>query len=532
MSALLKNKDNRPLLWLFTPLLVVVLAGYVIINNKESYTSEIFAFSLMTIAIVALVLAFAKGGFKKAIYILGYFFLAFFAFVKLSFYLQYGVGISASALFVIFETNTGEASDYLSNYFSLPTIIIGIILLVPLFFLLKSKLHKNTVALKSIGGRQLIATVILIGIATASVYLIRKNFRTVNIPYATLSTWKEYKIAKQNLKDNLAQPTSPAFTDVASDETPQTYVVVIGESTSSWHMQLYGYPRETNPKLTEIRNELIVLDSVITPHVHTITALDKILTRSNAQTINPNPNGSIIQLANMAGFETYWLSNQKPVGLYESIPTILGSAAKHTQFLATDDYNAQILDEDLLPKLEQILAKKEISKKIIFLHLIGTHLRYEKRYPAAYNIFTDAPPRLTYAHAKAIQQTNAYDNAVRYNDAVIRDVIELLRKENSTSSMVYFSDHGDEVYDTMDFLGHNEYHNTPPMYEVPFVLWFSEKYKTNKNFNVKQQRKEVYNLENFIHTFAQLSAIQFKGYNPSKSLLEHVETEISDTINE
>ncbi len=473
----------------------------------------------MTSAIVLLCIFIKTWKVFRLFTTLGYVFLAFFAFVKLSFYNQYGVPISSSALYVIFETNTGEASDYLSNYFNGITYILLILLIVPLFFLLKGLFGKRKIQ-HTVERRSFIYKTLLLIIALGCVFLIHKKFRTQNIPYATVDTWDDYLAAKKQLKDALAIPTSNAFTTVKSKDIPQTYVVVIGESTSRWHMQLYGYDRETNPLLTQIKKELVVMDSVITPHVHTITALEKILTLANNTTQAPSPNGSIIQLANMAGFTTYWLSNQKPVGLYESIPTIIGSAAKQRRFMATDDYNYTIYDETLLPVLDEILKDKDASKKIIFIHLIGTHLRYEKRYPEAFNFFTTPYRGLKFQHEKAITQTNTYDNATLYNDFIIREIIEKLRAANAYSYMAYFSDHGDEVYDTMDFLGHNEYHGTRPMFEVPLLFWFSEKYKNANGTLTKDIANRKYSLTDFPHTFAGLSHINFAGFDASRNVLD------------
>tara|TARA_R110002072_G_scaffold16233_1_gene63743 strand:+ start:47124 stop:48737 length:1614 start_codon:yes stop_codon:yes gene_type:complete len=512
-TAVFKN------LWLWFPLCVVMIAGYFSIQPLAYYGKEVIGFTLMTLAATSITSLFYRTALAKGIAIASYILLAFFAFVKLSFYLQYGVGISASALFVIFETNAGEASDYLSNYFNTTTIFLAILLLAPLFWLLNAK-RKRKIERTPNKIQTIFRAALLIGIAFISVFLIRKYFRTQNIPYATISTFKEYKIAKQQLKDKLAQPTSPAFTEVTSQADPQTYVVVIGESTSSWHLQLYGYGRETNPNLTTIKNDLLVMDNVISPHVHTITAVEKILTLADSENSKPSVNGSIIQLANQAGFTTYWISNQKPVGLYESIPTILGSAAKHTRFLATDDYNYQIYDEAVLPVLDELLQEETHVKKIIFIHLIGTHLRYEKRYPETFNVFKDNPPHLKFQHQKAIEQTNLYDNAVRYNDSIMYEIIQRLDQQTERSYMAYFADHGDEVYDTMDFLGHNEYHGTAPMFEVPMIFWFSEAYKKPSDSLWATYNKRKYSLEHFPHTFAQLSGIGFKGFDASKSILD------------
>ncbi|MDX1462437.1 MAG: sulfatase-like hydrolase/transferase [Marinirhabdus sp.] len=513
-------RHNLAMLWLIWPLVLVILVGYFVIPTHEFYLKELGGFLLMTISAICLILLFSSLRIFSLLRVLAYFTLAFFAFVKLSFYMQYGTGISASALYVIFETNSGEATDYLSNYFSKQAIAVAIILAIPLLVLIRTASFSNRNTIAASRSKRIVKTATLLFIMLVCLFFIRKKFPTQNIPYATWNTWGEYTIAKQQLKDQLAQPLSPAFKSVSADSAAQTYVVVIGESASRWHMQLYGYGRETNPELTAMVDELVVMDSVITPHVHTITALDKILTLADWDTPSPEPNGSIIQLANQAGFQTYWVSNQKPVGIYESIPTILGSAANETRFLATDDYNHFIYDEHVLTEIEDILKETQHSKKLIFVHLIGSHLRYEKRYPKDFDFFTEPSPYLKFNHTKAIAQTNAYDNSIRYTDHVLAELIGLLKTETHPSALVYFSDHGDEVYDTFDFVGHNDYHGSRPMYEVPMFFWFSNHSLKRSRSIYRVNQQKPYSLEHFPHTFAQFSGIYFDQYDASKSVLD------------
>ncbi|MEJ6791612.1 MAG: sulfatase-like hydrolase/transferase, partial [Lacinutrix sp.] len=118
---------------------------------------------------------------------------------------------------------------------------------------------------------------------------------------------------------------------------------------------------------------------------------------------------------------------------------------------------------------------------------------------------------------------NEYDNAIRYNDFVVREIIEKVKSKNENSYVLYFSDHGDEVFDTIDFVGHNEYHGTKPMYEVPFVVWFSKKYKqTNPElFNIENIHQRPYLLEDFIHSFSNISNITFDKYETEKSIFSN-----------
>ncbi len=500
------------------PFIAVAILGWSLMPYLKGYAKEVIAFGLLYFICFISIIIIRPIRIKKALLYIFYSILSLLAFIKLSFYHLYGVKLSSSALFVIFETNASESTEFMESYLDVYVISLFILLFLPLFFskkLLNSE-HLYRATLKSKLLISICAVLIL-----SSGYIIYEKFYRENIILTSLLSYKDYQLTKKKLKNQLAETTSAAFQNVSYSDESQTHVVVIGEATSNWHMQLYGYNRETNPRLNEIKEELWVFDSVITPHVHTILALEKMFTLSNYDTPNPEKNGSMVQLANQAGYDTFWISNQKPVGLHESIPTLIGSAAKHKRFLATDDYTYDIYDENVLPALQEALKSKS-KKKLIFVHLIGAHSVYKRRYPKSFAYFKDINPITKIKHEKAIETVNHYDNAIRYNDSIMRQVIEYVKALETKSYVAYFSDHGDEVYDTMDLGGHNEYHATRPMYEVPLIIWLSNDYKKAhpELINSLDITKRRYNLEDFIHSFSTLSGIEFSEIDKSRSIMD------------
>ena len=512
------NKDIKKLfkfgIIFCLPLITLLVVGYFLISNTVEYFKELVAFCLLTAALFTLTLLLLNTKIRKVITAISIIILVVLLLIKLSFYHHYGTKISASALFVIFETNGVEAKDFLANYFCVSVMGLIIVCLIVFWFTI-FLLNKNKFfSFKPERITKVLSVLLLLG----SLLVIHYRFSAENIIFSSIKSFSEYKIAKVNLKKNLAQPLSQNIIAKAKTNDEKTYVVVIGESTSKWHMQLYGYERETNPKLNEINNELLVFDSVISPNVHTLRALEKTLTLSDYKSPNTKNNASIVQMANAAGFETFWISNQKPVGFYESIPTIISSAAMHKTYVNIKNSGYNVYDEMLLPQFKEALNSK-VKQKIIFLHLIGTHSRYNNRYPETFNVFKDET-NTAFKHRKSKKLINEYDNAIRYNDYVIREIIEAVKRKNENSYVIYFSDHGDEVYDTFDFVGHNEYHGTRPMYEVPFIAWFSDTYK-EKNpelFTIKNLTKRPYILEDFIHSFSEISNINFDKFNAQKSI--------------
>lgn len=509
------------LLWLFFhPFLVVAVVGFFLIPFFIEYLKETIAFGCLTILLMG-IYVFTPKVLKFLVFMGSSLILSSLSFVKLSFFQLYGVKISASALFVIFETNASETSEFLENYLNVPIIILFILLFMPLIWSLVFKRKKiKQFILEHTVKKAPVKIVLLLALIFVSGFIIQWKFKNENILLNSYSSYQEYIKTKEILASQLAKNENNLVSDATNSDDEAVYVVIIGESTSTWHMQLYGYERETNPRLQEINEELVVFNNVITPNVHTILALEKILTFANYENPKPIQNASVVQLANAAGFETYWISNQQPVGIHESLSTIIGNASKNKYFKATEGYKYTIHDETLLPILDQVLKEKK-RKKLIFLHLIGTHVAYYKRYPKEFDVFDNfSRPDLD---KKANEYINTYDNATRYNDSIIRAVIDKVKLLNANSYVAYFSDHGDDVFDEANMAGHNEYLGTKPMYEVPFLVWFSEKYnKSSKLFSQKDVLKQrAYNLEDFMYSFAEISRIKFAQMDSSRSVFSN-----------
>jgi heptose-I-phosphate ethanolaminephosphotransferase len=115
--------------------------------------------------------------------------------------------------------------------------------------------------------------------------------------------------------------------------------------------------------------------------------------------------------------------------------------------------------------------------KLIILHLIGCHFKYDKRMPQAFKIFNNTDSvmaKLPFADNKSkCYSVNNYDNAVLYNDYIVDAIFSELDKYKNIQnvSSIYFSDHAEEVYDYRNFIGHTPQGNIPYLHEVPFLTW-------------------------------------------------------------
>ena len=116
-------------------------------------------------------------------------------------------------------------------------------------------------------------------------------------------------------------------------------------------------------------------------------------------------------------------------------------------------------------------------RKVIFLHFLGNHIEYAKRFPPQARVFTDFPSAAQVgALSKAYPKPgliNDYDNAVRYHDQLVARLIEMLRATARPAALVHFSDHGESVYGQK---AHYWREFTHDHVEVPLLLWFSPQY--------------------------------------------------------
>jgi heptose-I-phosphate ethanolaminephosphotransferase len=162
---------------------------------------------------------------------------------------------------------------------------------------------------------------------------ISKKYHVVDFYRAYYEFTKEQSFNEINAARNNLIFNDKVITELKIKQ-PKTFVIILGESLSRSHMQLYGYTRETNPELTSIKKQLYIFKDVISPATTTIEAMRFILTLANHQ--NPNfflVKRSIINLFNEIGYDTIWIGNQNFRGIdlisaTESLPASVPSHMK------------------------------------------------------------------------------------------------------------------------------------------------------------------------------------------------------------
>lgn len=307
--------------------------------------------------------------------------------------------------------------------------------------------------------------------------------------------------------------------NITDDTEPKTIVVIIGESLTRTHMSLYGYKRDTNPLLKSLGESLFVYSDVISPQVHTIPVMRDLLTLSDKdhpKYITEKP--SMFELFNRAGYETFFISNQPFAGSFSTSYDALLKLSENIYDLSAEKQT----DEIVLSVLKEITDKSGTKNKLILVHLIGNHMAYEFRYTLPFKHFDNSKDNkieLTeFRNTETLHTIDKYDNSVLYNDFVVYSIIKAFKEKNTgNTAVIYFSDHGEEVYDFRNFAGHAYEKVSSFMCEIPFILWLSSGYLKDRT-DIDIDTTRPYSTVDFLYGLSNLAGIDFVDYDAEKSI--------------
>ncbi|MGH8385774.1 MAG: phosphoethanolamine transferase CptA [Pseudomonas sp.] len=244
----------------------------------------------------------------------------------------------------------------------------------------------------------------------------------------------------------LGGASNPGWSDA---NQPSTLVLVIGESTNRQRMSLYGYPRQTTPELDKLKDQLAVFDNVITPRPYTIEALQQVLTFADED--NPDlylTTPSLVSMMKQAGYKTFWITNQQTMTKRNTMLTTFSQQADEQVYLNNNrNQNAAQYDGDVIEPFNKALADAA-PRKLIVVHLLGTHMSYQYRYPSTFDKFKDRNGVPAGVRDDQLPTYNSYDNAVLYNDFVVSSLIKDYAKSDPNGFLLYLSDHSEEMFST------------------------------------------------------------------------------------
>jgi len=260
-------------------------------------------------------------------------------------------------------------------------------------------------------------------------------------------------------------------------------VIIFGESVNRGFLSLYGYHKETTPFMNAIRENLNYLNA-IAPTNQTELSMPIYLVNARLDHFNKDYvyNPSLIKTYNDAGYRTLWLSNQGSAGKHDDkIRAIAQESNSTTFFNEGKEYYAAKTDNVFLNYF-QTHPLSDI-KSVYFLHLIGSHFDYKKRYTE--NIALNP-------NTKGIVEE--YENSIYYTDQVLERIFKYFMVRNKKVLIIYLSDHGEVVSEQKH--GHGFVPSYKNEYEVPFIIYSSIPNKRLQKIKDHYSNTPL-NLENF-----------------------------------
>ncbi|MDO5395984.1 MAG: phosphoethanolamine transferase [Bacteroidales bacterium] len=371
-------------------------------------------------------------------------------------YKFYGFGITRKLMVVVAQTTSGECAEFmqglLRNLLSLLTdpwtlcVVAGCIAGIYAIRFMPRRIFFFTVVSLSVAGLVLYLTVCWPVNRGRTAY-----FMCLRIPAYMHQTY----VSQKNLMAQYRLRTPfPDADKAVCTRGDVNVIVVLGESASRAHHSLYGYRLDTSPAMTGITDSLYVFTDALSPSMLTEPNLEHILTfrPDYADDGEWYEYPAIFDLFGAAGYSTYWLSNQEHARVSGYTADVLTAAAHHKTFLRENAADALVdpYDEALLPAFRNYMADGN-HPKMLWVHLHGSHTWYRNRYPAGRQVFTGRDVMRAYPRKKLTADeadiVADYDNTIRYTDSLLGVMRREVAAMSTPAVMIYFSDHGENVYD-------------------------------------------------------------------------------------
>ncbi|NMB64764.1 MAG: lipid A phosphoethanolamine transferase [Spirochaetes bacterium] len=423
---------------------------------------------LFTLSIPLVFYYFLVASIYKKLFTIVTLITTFLSSIALYFIIVYKVRIYLLDTFILLvQTNPHEAGGVIS--FDLIVMVLSITLLTAVFLYYYNIQHNDT----------LFRRIKIIFILLLSPVLFLLYFSRPVMPYAfmyAINMYNKYQtIIHQPRTDISKLPSS--FNEEKNHNL--TVIFIIGEAARADHFSINGYPRKTSPNIEKL--QVVSLPNIDSIHGVTNKVVPLMMTRATKENEEITyKETSFVSIFNKHGFTTAWISNQDVIdNSYSNIAPYANEAIIKKQIIwnknSKKDFsvtNAAILDENMLPELDELL--KNNNRSLVILHCMGSHWEFHKHYPDTFRKFVPICTTSNVSRCNRDELINNYDNSILYADYFISEVIK--RVMNKNAIVLYCSDHG-------EFLGEDGYYGHIPgiqrkeITNPAMFVWMSEEYK-------------------------------------------------------
>ena len=406
----------------------------------------------------------------------------------------YGTIFDTNMLINSLQTDQAEAMGLMSLSFFIRVLILGVIPAVIISKIrikhvsLRRSILQKTVTL--IAAIALVAVCLLpFGDQYASFFRQHKMVRSYTNPitpiYSVIKLGTDY-IDELRRPDTMILHATDAKRSAAngSKVKPKLMVFVVGETVRADHIGLNGYKRDTMPLLAS-QPDIYSFKNATSCGTSTAYSVPCMFSYANRSDYNPDEadyNENVLDTLKKQGVNVIWRDNNS---------SSKGVADRVTfEDYKTSDINPNCDDEcrdsGMLDGFDKLVKTGAPAKDtLILLHQMGNHgPAYYKRYPKNFEEYK--PVCMTNELSKCDDQSviNGYDNAIRYTDYFLNNVIDTLKayEPDYDVVMVYISDHGESLGENNIYLHGLPYSIAPDAQkQVPVIIWSPTNNSIDKN---------------------------------------------------
>ncbi len=404
---------------------------------------------------------------------------------QIAYYMTVWHALSPASLMALYLTNWHEAGDYIeSTVGTVPAVLITLGLLALVYLSYRSFCALGRSIYPAAEGTRM-GALLLVMLIAAAVHITLIPECSIAGVYKDVTDYVEqtqtYGLHRDERYDSLIIDRE----NTLAARAPGTVIFIIGESASRDYMHIYtpGFPYDDTPWMEEMTQNpgFILYQNTYSSWTQTVPVLERALTeKSQYNDKEFFESASLLDVAKKIGYKTYWFSNQGRYGQFDSAITMVAKTADEAEW-TDDSYTfTSKYDEELLPYLTRIDPH---ANNFIVLHLMGSHIYYNNRYPDAWAKFESAEGDSTMTSAPS------YANSVLYTDHILKEIFDYAQKNLNLRAMVYFSDHGENLK-----ISHNPDVFKFDMVKIPFFIYLSPEYRAAfpRRSEILASRREAY----------------------------------------
>ena len=276
-----------------------------------------------------------------------------------------------------------------------------------------------------------------------------------------------------------AKRTMPVASNSTAKVKPKLMVFVVGETVRADHVSLNDYERETmpllasNPDIYSFQNAT----SCGTSTAYSVPCMFSYADRKDYDASSADYNENVLDTLHKQGINVTWRdNNSSSKGVADRVTFEDYKTPK-----LNPDCDGECRDIGMLNGFDKLVKSNIVNSNalpkdtLIVLHQMGNHgPEYYKRYPKTFEVFK--PVCMTNELSKCDGQSiiNGYDNAIRYTDYFLNNVINTLKayEQDYDVVMVYISDHGESLGENNIYLHGLPYSMAPnAQKQVPVIVW-------------------------------------------------------------